>query len=270
MGPAGARRARHDRRAHEDIDEGTGQRGQQHRAVAGDDRGAGRRGPGGTRGHSRAGVGDDRPAARGPQRRPRRRDRRQRAQAPARQDQPRRREADRQVVQGTALCAEGLRPVAGRAEGEHLRLGPHAREPRRLPPGRRLRQSDGRGGVDGHHRRRRRHHGRGPRRGRGGAVVRAGDPTAVRAEDQPVHRERPEADQLQVLLHPQADVPAVQPRDHALPRRVRDDGRGVRGADARADRQERADPDRDGGQPRRTVLAGAGRTTSATTCSPAA
>src|ERR1019366_7640689 len=67
-------------------------------------------------------------------------------------------------------------------------------------------------------------HGCRARRRRGGAVVRSGDPLAFRAADQCVHRERSEADQLQVFLHPQVDVRSIQSCHRPVPRRVRHDG----------------------------------------------
>ena len=98
-------------------------------------------------------------------------------------------------------------------------------------------RADGGARLHGHHRRRRRHHGRGAARRRARAQLRSQHPPALRAARERDHRRRPEADQLQLLLHPQTQLRERNPRLRAFPRRLRHDGRRLRGAHAHADRQ---------------------------------
>ena len=68
------------------------------------------------------------------------------------------------------------------------------------------------------------------------------------------HRRRPQADAPEILLHAQAAVREGVRRRRPVPRRLRHAGRGLRGADAGADRQEPAFPDRHGGRTGRRLL----------------
>ena len=74
------------------------------------------------------------------------------------------------------------------------------------------------------------------------------------ADHEPVHRRRPEAHQLPLLLHAQALVPQGVRRVRAAPRRLRHARRGVRAAHARADGQGPAGADRPARRARRHVL----------------
>ena len=71
----------------------------------------------------------------------------------------------------------------------------------------------------------------------------------------PVHRRRPEARELPLLLHPQARVREGVGRVRAAARRLRHARRGVRAADAAADRQGAARAGRAARRPRRHLLA---------------
>ena len=79
------------------------------------------------------------------------------------------------------------------------------------------------------------------------------------ATDEPVHRRRPEAHQLPLLLHPQARVHQGVGRVRAAARRLRHARRGVRAAHARADGQGAAGADRAARRPRRHLLADVAR-----------
>ena len=70
-----------------------------------------------------------------------------------------------------------------------------------------------------------------------GAGVRREHPAAVRGRDHAVHRRRPEAHELPLLLHPQARVREGVGRVRAAPRRLRHARRGVRAAHAAPDGQ---------------------------------
>src|SRR2546421_567333 len=109
------------------------------------------------------------------------------------------------------------------------------------------------GGLSAHHRWRARDHGGGQPRLSGGQrpVDRLQYRAAVRAGAQPLRGAR---HQLPLLLRSQDDVRQVFHGVHRLPRRVRHDGRAVRGADADPDREGEAFS---GDSVRPGVLAGA-------------
>ena len=69
-------------------------------------------------------------------------------------------------------------------------------------------------------------------------------PPAVRAGRERLHRRRPEAHRLQVLLHAQGHLHEGVRRLRAAARRLRHARRGVRAADADADRQDGHPPGR--------------------------
>ncbi len=125
------------------------------------------------------------------------------------------------------------RPAAG---GQRVRLGPQQAAEPGVRAGRAGRRRAGPGRLRGDHRRRPgrdgggqpgRHRGRRPvRRARHRAAVRAGHQRLGR------HRHR-----LPLLLRPQDDVREVRAGVRRAARRLRHDGRAVRGADPGADRQ---------------------------------
>ena len=100
---------------------------------------------------------------------------------------------------------------------------------------------DGGAGLDGHHRRRPRHHGGRPRGRRQGDVVRPRHPPSLRAA-----RQRPIADDPKLInfkyFFTRKLMFLKDPTPSPAPRRLWHAGRGVRGSDARADRQERHPP----------------------------
>ena len=141
-------------------------------------------------------------------------------------------------------CAYGL-PARSRTSARRCRSS--ARPARRRRPGVRAGARAGAARsasrARDHHRRRPGDHGGGqPRRPRSGrAVDRPRHRAAARAGDERLGR--PPA-RLPLLLHAQGHVRPLRERVRGLPRRLRDAGRAVRGADAAPDREDPRLPDR--------------------------
>ena len=99
-----------------------------------------------------------------------------------------------------------------------------------ISAGRRVRTEDRAGRLHGHHRRRPGHHAGRPRRRRAGKQLRRQHPPAVGTKRQPRHPRGQEARHVQIFLHPQAHLHPAFGRHRAVPRRLRHDGRRLRGA----------------------------------------
>ncbi len=108
--------------------------------------------------------------------------------------------------------------------------------------------------MDGGHRRRPGDHGRGHGGRRPRHVVRSDDPLAVRERAEPGHRRRSEARLDEVLLHPQADADQGVASVRVPAGRLRHPRRGLRAADARADREVDPCADRHARRPERHLL----------------
>ena len=134
-----------------------------------------------------------------------------------------------------------------RQGGLDLRLGAHAARPPALPGGARDGAHARPRRLRDHHRRRAGDHGgrqpRGARRRR--AVRRPRDRPPERAGRERVRRRRA---RLPLLLRAQGHVRPLRERLRRLPRRLRDDGRAVRGGHAAPDAEDPLLPDRARGQ----------------------
>src|SRR6266550_3423057 len=132
-------------------------------------------------------------------------------------------------------------PVRRLQRRHGVRIGAHQAGRPLLREGRGDRAHARGGGIPDHHGWRPRNHGSREPRGAGGKrpVHRLQYRAAVRTGAQSLRRAR---DQLPLLFRPQDDVRQVLDRFHRLPRRVRDDGRAVRGAHVDSDREGEALP----------------------------
>ena len=161
-------------------------------------------------------------------------------------------------AEGTSPRLPVLRRAPGTPQGDGVRVGAPVRGVPRVPAGGIVRQGDGAVGVVRRHRRRRGDHGGGPHRSRAGALDRGEHPSPVRAAREHGDGGEPASHPDEIFLHQEAALSQGIERRRPLSRRVRDDGRGVRGVDPSPDGQDPPFPRRACGRARGDVLGGPG------------